>query len=65
MNLFHAGGAAAYQTAMRAEYNLQRQELEKRLREAAAEHERSRLAKELRELKANFRAQSAHWGCLF
>jgi hypothetical protein len=61
-NAFHAGGHGAYGAAIRAEYESQRQELEKRLRQADSEQERSRLAEELRELKEHFCSKNGHWG---
>ncbi len=64
MNAFHAHGGAAYGAAIRAEYESLRNELEKRLRLAGSEQERNRIAEELREMKAKFRAKTAHWGSL-
>ena len=64
MKEFHSGGARAFGAAIRAEYESQKQTLEKLLRDANSEQERSRLAEELRELKATFRAKTSHWGNL-
>ena len=64
MNAFHYDGARAYGAAIRAGYVSQKQAIEKRLRQANSEQERSRLAEELCELKTTFRAKTAHWGYL-
>jgi hypothetical protein len=64
MNTFHANGAKAYRSAIRAKYESQKQDLEHRLRQANSAQERSRLAEELRDLETNFRAETARWGKL-
>jgi hypothetical protein len=61
MNSFHARGSQAYAFTLRAEFISRTKELQILLRQAVTEQERNRLAEELRELKANFRAQTAHW----
>ncbi len=52
-----AGGARAYEEALRSEYELARESLEARLKECSDPMERQAMKKELEDLETKFKSQ--------